>query len=286
MITWCVFFSFHYRESLTSSQPQTRARGVQLLSEVLNRCHGNLTEREGTEGCCYGSVVNCCQRFLSLSVSHSCFARSSVPLLHSGSSYSFLWEQTEGPLCRHLVSPTGARSTGQRLPRPLCYLCPSYILFIEVHNITNIYVVLQSKCKMLPPGSAVSMLRSLFQDVHVQVRVSVGLKYNTYIRKILRNLFIKCNELFPFFFSLWCWQRDHVSITCSSIWWRPEKLVRALEPLKYFLIFFSTNLYLYYPEANLSEHCLMFTCPFCCVCSTAIISDYLGKGLHFLFKWN
>lgn len=52
---------------------------------------------------------------------------------------------------------------------------------------------------MLPPGSAVSMLRSLFQDVHVQVRVSVGLKYNTYIRKILRNLFIKCNELFPFF---------------------------------------------------------------------------------------
>lgn len=48
--------------------------------------------------------------------------------------------------------------------------------------------------------------------------------------------------------------------------------------------FFSTNLYLYYPEANLSEHCLMFTCPFCCVCSTAIISDYLGKGLHFLFK--
>lgn len=29
----------------------------------------------------------------------------------------------------------------------------------------------QTKCKALPPGSAVSMLRSLFQDVHVQVRL-------------------------------------------------------------------------------------------------------------------
>uniref|UniRef100_A0A7N8WZ07 MMS19 nucleotide excision repair protein n=1 Tax=Mastacembelus armatus TaxID=205130 RepID=A0A7N8WZ07_9TELE len=32
--------------SLTSSQPHTRARGVQLLSEVLQDCYGNLTERE------------------------------------------------------------------------------------------------------------------------------------------------------------------------------------------------------------------------------------------------
>uniref|UniRef100_A0A673Y7L6 MMS19 nucleotide excision repair protein n=1 Tax=Salmo trutta TaxID=8032 RepID=A0A673Y7L6_SALTR len=31
---------------LTSSQPQTRARGVQLLSSVLQECHGDLTERE------------------------------------------------------------------------------------------------------------------------------------------------------------------------------------------------------------------------------------------------
>uniref|UniRef100_A0A674AQH5 MMS19 nucleotide excision repair protein n=1 Tax=Salmo trutta TaxID=8032 RepID=A0A674AQH5_SALTR len=31
---------------LASSQPQTRARGVQLLSNVLQQCHGDLTERE------------------------------------------------------------------------------------------------------------------------------------------------------------------------------------------------------------------------------------------------
>lgn len=36
------------RLSLTSSQPHTRARGVQLLSEVLQECYGNPTEREGT----------------------------------------------------------------------------------------------------------------------------------------------------------------------------------------------------------------------------------------------
>lgn len=34
--------------SLTSSQPHTRARGVLLLSEVLNECYGSLTEKEGT----------------------------------------------------------------------------------------------------------------------------------------------------------------------------------------------------------------------------------------------
>uniref|UniRef100_A0A3B5B5M2 MMS19 nucleotide excision repair protein n=1 Tax=Stegastes partitus TaxID=144197 RepID=A0A3B5B5M2_9TELE len=34
--------------SLTSSQAPTRARGVQLLSEVLKECYGELTEREGT----------------------------------------------------------------------------------------------------------------------------------------------------------------------------------------------------------------------------------------------
>lgn len=35
------------RLSLTSSQPQTRARGVQLLSEVLQECYGGLGEIEG-----------------------------------------------------------------------------------------------------------------------------------------------------------------------------------------------------------------------------------------------
>lgn len=33
--------------SLTSSQPHTRARGVQLLSEVLQECYGVFTEAEG-----------------------------------------------------------------------------------------------------------------------------------------------------------------------------------------------------------------------------------------------
>lgn len=33
--------------SLTSSQPHTRARGVQLLSEVLHECYGVFTEAEG-----------------------------------------------------------------------------------------------------------------------------------------------------------------------------------------------------------------------------------------------
>lgn len=37
---------------------------------------------------------------------------------------------------------------------------------------TNVHVfIFQTKCTVLPPGSAVSMLRSLFQDVHVQVRL-------------------------------------------------------------------------------------------------------------------
>lgn len=45
-------FHLHYlscsRSSLTSSQPHTRARGVLLLSEVLQECYRELTEREGT----------------------------------------------------------------------------------------------------------------------------------------------------------------------------------------------------------------------------------------------
>lgn len=41
----------------------------------------------------------------------------------------------------------------------------------------------QTKCTVLPPGSAVSMLRSLFQDVHVQVRLDTVLYLNIHLRK-------------------------------------------------------------------------------------------------------
>lgn len=51
------FFFLDRRLSLTSSQPHTRARGVQLLSEVLHECYGNLTEREGM--CLFCNFVEC-----------------------------------------------------------------------------------------------------------------------------------------------------------------------------------------------------------------------------------
>ncbi|XP_028263603.1 MMS19 nucleotide excision repair protein homolog [Parambassis ranga] len=86
--------------SLTSSQPQTRARGVQLLSEVLQEIYGELAERE-------------------------------VELL-----IAFY----ENRLKDHYV------------------ITPPVLQGLRA----------LTKCAALPPGSAVSMLRSLFQDVHVQ----------------------------------------------------------------------------------------------------------------------
>ncbi|XP_069575460.1 MMS19 nucleotide excision repair protein homolog [Brachyistius frenatus] len=86
--------------SLTSSQPHTRARGVQLLSEVLQECYAGLTERE-------------------------------VEVL-----ISFY----ENRLKDHYV------------------ITPPVLQGLRA----------LTKCTTLPPGSAVSMLRSLFQDVHVQ----------------------------------------------------------------------------------------------------------------------
>uniref|UniRef100_A0A8D3DTP9 MMS19 nucleotide excision repair protein n=1 Tax=Scophthalmus maximus TaxID=52904 RepID=A0A8D3DTP9_SCOMX len=86
--------------SLTSSQPHTRARGVQLLSEVLHECYGNLTERE------------------------------------------VLIAFYENRLKDHYV------------------ITPSVLQGLRA----------LTKCAALPPGSAVSMLRSLFQDVHVQLK--------------------------------------------------------------------------------------------------------------------
>ncbi|XP_072230115.1 MMS19 nucleotide excision repair protein homolog isoform X2 [Leuresthes tenuis] len=86
--------------SLTSSQPHTRARGVQLLSEVLQERYGELTERE----------------------------------------VEVLIAFYENRLKDHYV------------------ITPPVLRGLQA----------LSKCKMLPRGSAVSMLRSLFQDVHVQ----------------------------------------------------------------------------------------------------------------------
>uniref|UniRef100_A0AAQ6AA42 MMS19 nucleotide excision repair protein n=1 Tax=Amphiprion ocellaris TaxID=80972 RepID=A0AAQ6AA42_AMPOC len=87
--------------SLTSSQAPTRARGVQLLSEVLKECYGELTERE----------------------------------------VEVLIAFYENRLKDHYV------------------ITPPVLQGLRA---------LVSLCTTLPPGSAVSMLRSLFQDVHVQ----------------------------------------------------------------------------------------------------------------------
>ncbi|KAI3364757.1 hypothetical protein L3Q82_000968 [Scortum barcoo] len=86
--------------SLTSSQPHTRARGVQLLSEVLQECYGGLAERE----------------------------------------VEVLIAFYENRLKDHYV------------------ITPPVLQGLKA----------LTKCTALPPGSAVSMLRSLFQDVHVQ----------------------------------------------------------------------------------------------------------------------
>uniref|UniRef100_A0A4W5MVS0 MMS19 nucleotide excision repair protein n=1 Tax=Hucho hucho TaxID=62062 RepID=A0A4W5MVS0_9TELE len=89
---------------LASSQPQTRARGVQLLSNVLQQCHGDLTERE----------------------------------------VEVLLVFYENRLKDHYV--------------------------ITPHVLKGLKAL--TKCSVLPPGSAVSILKSLFQDVHVQVSTS------------------------------------------------------------------------------------------------------------------
>ncbi|KAI4790049.1 hypothetical protein KUCAC02_034865, partial [Chaenocephalus aceratus] len=104
--------------SLTSSQPHTRARGVQLLSEVLHECYGGLTEKE-------------------------------VEVL-----LVFYENRLKD---HHVITPPVLQ--GLR--------------------------ALVNKCTVLPPGSAVSMLRSLFQDVHVQ---SLMLTERAYVYNMLINL--------------------------------------------------------------------------------------------------
>ncbi|XP_039992039.1 MMS19 nucleotide excision repair protein homolog isoform X2 [Xiphias gladius] len=103
--------------SLTSSQPHTRARGVQLLSEVLHECYGNLTERE----------------------------------------VEVLIAFYENRLKDHYV------------------ITPPVLQGLRA----------LTKCTALPPGSAVSMLRSLFQDVHVQ---SLMLAERSCVYNMLINL--------------------------------------------------------------------------------------------------
>ncbi|KAK5850500.1 hypothetical protein PBY51_001376 [Eleginops maclovinus] len=103
--------------SLTSSQPHTRARGVQLLSEVLHECYGALTERE----------------------------------------VEVLIAFYENRLKDHYV------------------ITPPVLQGLRA----------LTKCTVLPPGSAVSMLRSLFQDVHVQ---SLMLTERSCVYNMLINL--------------------------------------------------------------------------------------------------
>ncbi|XP_005938083.1 MMS19 nucleotide excision repair protein homolog [Haplochromis burtoni] len=86
--------------SLTSSQPHTRARGVLLLSEVLQECYRELTERE-------------------------------VEVL-----IAFYENRLKD---HYVVTPPVLKGLKEL-----------------------------TKCTNLPPGSAVSMLRSVFQDIHVQ----------------------------------------------------------------------------------------------------------------------
>ncbi|XP_070782801.1 MMS19 nucleotide excision repair protein homolog [Enoplosus armatus] len=102
---------------LTSSQPHTRARGVQLLSEVLHECYGGLTERE----------------------------------------VEVLIAFYENRLKDHYV------------------ITPPVLQGLRA----------LTKCTVLPPGSAVSMLRSLFQDVHVQ---SLMLAERSCVYNMLLNL--------------------------------------------------------------------------------------------------
>ncbi|XP_056221346.1 MMS19 nucleotide excision repair protein homolog [Seriola aureovittata] len=103
--------------SLMSSQPHTRARGVQLLSEVLHECYGNLTEAE----------------------------------------VEVLIAFYENRLKDHYV------------------ITPPVLQGLRA----------LTKCTVLPPGSAVSMLRSLFQDVHVQ---SLMLAERSCVYNMLINL--------------------------------------------------------------------------------------------------
>ncbi|XP_061667031.1 MMS19 nucleotide excision repair protein homolog isoform X2 [Syngnathoides biaculeatus] len=103
--------------SLTSTQPQTRARGVKLLSEVLQECYGDLTEKE----------------------------------------VEVLIAFYENRLKDHYITTPPVLQGLRTL----------------------------TQCQTLPPGSAVSILKSLFQDVHVQ---SLLLADRACVYKMLINI--------------------------------------------------------------------------------------------------
>ncbi|KAM6951361.1 MMS19 nucleotide excision repair protein homolog [Aplochiton taeniatus] len=103
--------------SLTSSLPQTRARGVQLLSQVLQECYIDLSEKE----------------------------------------VEVLLAFYENRLKDH-------------------YVITPYVL----QGLKAL-----TKCAVLPPGSAVSILKSVFQDVHVQ---SMMLSERACVYNMLLNL--------------------------------------------------------------------------------------------------
>ncbi|XP_025765602.1 MMS19 nucleotide excision repair protein homolog isoform X2 [Oreochromis niloticus] len=144
--------------SLTSSQPHTRARGVHLLSEVLQECYGDLTEREGTP---FSFHILCWHCTASCKVTNQkCFQITAFlyPYMSSDDAYS----------CQ------GAISTQHFF---LFFSTVEVLIAFYENRLKDHYVVTPpvlkglkalTKCTNLPPGSAVSMLRSVFQDIHVQ----------------------------------------------------------------------------------------------------------------------
>ncbi len=44
---------------------------------------------------------------------------------------------------------------------------------VSLMHLLFVFAFFQTKCSVLPPGSAVSILRSIFQDVHVQVNAFI-----------------------------------------------------------------------------------------------------------------
>ncbi|XP_077482044.1 MMS19 nucleotide excision repair protein homolog [Stigmatopora argus] len=103
--------------SLTSTHPQTRARGVKLLSEVLEDCYGDLTKKE-------------------------------VEVL-----VAFYENRLKD---HHVTTPPVLQGLG-----------------------------ILTKCPLLPPGAAISILKSVFQDVHVQ---SLTLLDRAAVYKMLINI--------------------------------------------------------------------------------------------------
>ncbi|KAI2556849.1 MMS19 homolog, cytosolic iron-sulfur assembly component, partial [Homo sapiens] len=125
--------------SLENPEPRTRARGIQLLSQVLLHCHTLLLEKEGAE-----SLIG----------------------------------KKEG---RRKKLPCTETEQGSKAKRgnSACHryqLVVHLILFYE-NRLKDHHLVIPSVlqglkalslCVALPPGLAVSVLKAIFQEVHVQ----------------------------------------------------------------------------------------------------------------------